>query len=556
MSKRISDNSMWLLKNNKRACHRIQALLFDFDGTLTQPNAIDFKAIKKAIHCPIDKPILEFIESLPDQGDQKLAMSVLNDYEMASAEQSYPDDSAEETILYLKSKGIKIGIISRNGSNQLKRAIENFPQLKWTDFDIVISRDMPLKPKPSNEGVELAMKKLGVDRQNTILVGDYRFDIQAGNASGVITVLLHHGDEHDLPQDWKNDYTIYRLKQLKALLESVLPIAGGKLPNRFLDKYLKNLDIKDPSLLIHPGVGEDTAAIDVRSEEVLVLKSDPITFVTTSLGYYSLIINCNDIATSGATPRWFLATLLFPPGTTPAELFKVMVELKENCREMEITLCGGHTEITDAVNRPVVSGMLIGTVLQSRLIDKGKMKSGDKVLLTKGVAVEGTAIIASEFGEKLRQSGMLEEEIEKCVQFQNHISILPEAKLMAQFKEGVKAMHDVTEGGLATAIEELSKAGRHRVRIDFEKIPIFEQTRTVCHLMNLNPLGLIGSGSLIICCEKRIHHQIIETLQKNGIDVSCIGEVIEPGIGVEVKKEGQIGEWPTFETDEITRLYI
>ncbi len=542
-------------KKSRNTCSQIKAVLFDFDGTLTQPGAIDFIGIKKAINCPPDRPILEYIETLSNQVEREQALSIINKREMESAEKSFPIDNAEDIVLFLKSKGIKVGVISRNGDDQLKRALENFAKLEWSDFDIVISRDTPVRYKPSSEGIELAMSKMDVDRQEIILVGDFLFDIQAGNAAGVITVLLHHGDEGTQPQGWENDYTIYRLSQLKPLLEPVIPISGGKLPNRFLDGFLTELDLNDPSLIIKPGVGEDTAAIDIKNEEVIILKSDPITFVTDSLWYYSLIINSNDIATSGAIPRWFLTTLLFPSGSTPAFILRTMAELKNTCKQMDITLCGGHTEITNAVNRPVVCGTLIGTVSRSRLVDKAKMETGDRILLTKRVSVEGTAIIASEFGERLIQSGMCEAEIERCIQFKNHISILPEAKVAMQFEKGIHAMHDVTEGGLAIALEEVSRAGQHRIKIDLEKIPIYEQTRKVCRLLNLNSLGLIGSGSLIICCEEGIHQQVTEALIKEKIEVSCIGKVLEAGTGIEANKNGQSEEWPSFETDEITRLF-
>jgi len=287
---------------------------------------------------------------------------------------------------------------------------------------------------------------------------------------------------------------------------------------------------------------------------VLVLKSDPITFATDSIGQYAVLINANDIATSGAQPRWLLTTLLFPSGVTPSEIQHVIDELKAFCRRWDITLCGGHTEITDAVTRPVVAGMMAGTVARKNLIDKRNVAPGDKVLLTKGVAVEGTAIIAREFGDRLEHLGLADSEVERCRQFLTNISILTEAKIAAK-STATSAMHDVTEGGLATALEELSIAAQHRLRINMDTIPVFAETRKICRLLKIQPLGLIGSGSLLICCRPTGCKSLMKSLRQGGVDVTCIGEILEKGQGIAAFKNGRRAAWPQFEVDEITRLF-
>jgi hydrogenase maturation factor len=245
---------------------------------------------------------------------------------------------------------------------------------------------------------------------------------------------------------------------------------------------------------------------------------------------------------------------LFPCGVTPSEIHKVIKELKDFCRSWQITLCGGHTEITDAVTRPVVTGMMAGTVARRKLIDKRNMALGDRVLLTKAVAVEGTAIIAREFGDRLAELGLTDSEIERCRQFLANISIITEAQTAAQ-SSATSAMHDVTEGGLATALEELSIAGGHRIKIDMDAIPVFAETRKICRLLQIQPLGLIGSGSLLICCREAGCKSLMETIRKSGIEISCIGEVLESGQGISAVKKGQSIDWPQFEVDEIARLF-
>jgi hydrogenase maturation factor len=294
--------------------------------------------------------------------------------------------------------------------------------------------------------------------------------------------------------------------------------------------------------------------MDIDDDEVLVLKSDPITFISDDIGRYAVLINANDIATSGAVPIWFLTTLLFPQNTTPSQIGYVIQEIETMCLRYNISLCGGHTEITDAVTRPVISGMMAGTVKKSSLIEKKHMKPGDCILLTKGIAVEGTAIIAREFHGLLKQLGLPEALILKCKGFLDQISILKEAEIAA--KSGMTtAMHDITEGGLATALTELSIAGGHRLYIDLAQIMVFPETIKICDLLHINPMGLIGSGSLIICCKPEAQKELIAEISAANIAVSCIGKVMEPGKGIDAERHGQPEKWPFFEADELTRLF-
>jgi len=266
------------------------------------------------------------------------------------------------------------------------------------------------------------------------------------------------------------------------------------------------------------------------------------------------VVNANDMATSGAAPRWLLTTLLFPVGATPSEIGRTMQELGRTCRQLQITLCGGHTEITDAVSRPVITGTMAGTVPRSGLIDKKRVRPGDRVLLTKGVSVEGTAIVAREFGNRLIERGMSAVEVNRCKHFLSDISILPEAKIAAGFS-GTSAMHDITEGGLATALEELSVAAGHGMVVNMGAIPIFPETERICELLHMDPLGLIGSGSLIICCRESDCRTLAAEIRRQQIPVACIGHVGDTGRGIHAVSGEHPVEWPRFAADEITRLF-
>ncbi len=532
---------------------RVEAVIFDFDGTLTRPGALDFPAFKKSIGCPVDKPVLEFIENLSDPSQKQRAWVELDEFELAAAEQAEPNTGAEELIDYLGSTGLRLGIISRNNRPSIERAFKNFTKVTPGDFDIILTRDDAVRPKPDPEGIRQVIRAMNIDTDRVLVVGDFIFDIQAGNAAGVATVFL---DNHasSTPQAAPCDYRISELGELKNIIRMSMPLPAGKFPNDLLDAFFGQFRFRDPAMLIHPGVGEDTAAVDIEKEEVLVLKSDPITFATDAIGQYAVLVNANDIATAGARPRWMLTTLLFPCGVTGAEIWETMQELQDICRQQGITLCGGHTEITDAVTRPVITGTLAGTVLKKKLVDKRNMRPGDQVLLTKAIAVEGTAIIAREFADRLLHLGMGEADIDACKQFLARISILPEAGIAAGI-EGVSAMHDITEGGLATALKELSIAGRHSIRVHMDRIPVFPQTEQISRLMGIDPMGLIGSGSLLICCRKDDADELLRQIRYAGIEVACIGEVLDPGQGIQAERDGRPVPWPCFEVDEIARLF-
>ncbi len=531
---------------------RVGAVLFDFDGTLTRPGALDFTDIKNSLGCPLHEPVLEFIDRMTDPRQQAEARDALDRLEQAAASRSAPNHGAEETIHAIRSMGIKIGIITRNSFASISAALKNFDGIGADDFDLIISRDDSIKPKPSPDGILMAARWLDVPPDEILMVGDFIFDVEAGRAAGAITVFLSDPDKKTAAAD--ADFVIARLSELSDIIRLGRPLPAGKFPNALLKEFLDDFGFDDPSVIINPGIGEDIAAVDVNAEEVLILKSDPITFATDAIGHYAVLINANDIATSGAAPRWLLTTLLLPVGISAAQVFAVLNDLKTVCRRWGITLCGGHTEITDAVSRTVISGTLAGTVARRDLIDKRRMRPGDRVLITKGVSVEGTSIIARELGDQLQNKGMTAEEIDRCKAFLDEISILTEARIAASVP-GTSAMHDITEGGLATALEELSIAGGHGIRVETEAIPIYPETRRIGELLSVDPLGLIGSGSLLIACRPDGAEALADAIRDAGITVTAIGEVTDEPPGIQAFREGASVPWPRFEVDEIARLF-
>ncbi|MCB8942785.1 MAG: AIR synthase, partial [Ardenticatenaceae bacterium] len=236
------------------------------------------------------------------------------------------------------------------------------------------------------------------------------------------------------------------------------PLPLGKLPPPLLAQLLAQAPVFDERVIVKPGIGLDCAVIEL-GDTLLVFKSDPITFATDEIGWYLVQVNSNDIATTGATPRWLMVTMLLPEGQTTADLVTTInQQLVSACEEKGISLIGGHTEITYGLERPILMGTLIGEVTRDRLITPHKMNAGDHILLTKGIPIEATAILAREFPERL-QGILSDEELQQAQNFLTEpgISVLREAQLAVDAGE-VTAMHDPTEGGLAGALWELAEA--------------------------------------------------------------------------------------------------
>jgi HAD superfamily hydrolase (TIGR01509 family) len=211
---------------------RIKAVLFDFDGTLTKPGALDFPLLKKTIGCPYDIPVLEFIASLPTSLEKEETISLLERFETEAAANSEPNDGAEFLIRYLRSKGLGMGIITRNRLSSIERALQNFETITSSCFDVIISRNTPVKLKPSGDGIRLAAQKLNLDVKKVLMVGDYIFDIQAGKSAGCLTAFLDYGTSSG---NFKieSDFTISHLEEIKKIIRLGLPPKTANPPIAF-----------------------------------------------------------------------------------------------------------------------------------------------------------------------------------------------------------------------------------------------------------------------------------------------------------------------------------
>ena len=417
-------------------------MLFDFDGTLTRPDLIDFAAIRRDVGCPTGMGLLEYFREIGSPEERRRFMDILEHAEAEAADKAAPNRGAAELVAFLRQQRVPMAIITRNSGAMVERSLQRMGGMAPEDFDIIVSRDLPFDPKPRPDGVFHAAEELRVKVGELLVVGDHAFDIEAGRGAGSLTMLVRNGSDGPFAKG-KADFVVGDLTEAIRIIRYGLPLPVGKLPAEFLAEGLAEIVLDDPSVLVGAGIGEDAAALDVSAEEVLVLASDPITLAMDSIARYVVLANANDVATSGANPRWLLTTLMFPPGSTASEVVALVSAIQEMCSSWGISLCGGHTEITDAVSRPLAVGMMAGTATVGGLLDKSKMRTGDRVLLTKAIAVEGTGLIAREFGAQLASKGLTPAEIETSAAFLEKIGILEEARI-CHSHPGVSALHDVT----------------------------------------------------------------------------------------------------------------
>lgn len=333
-------------------------------------------------------------------------------------------------------------------------------------------------------------------------------------------------------------------------------IPVGKIPADLLESLLKRYVRPDARVIVGPGIGEDATVIDM-GDRLLVAKTDPVTFATDEIGWYAVHVNANDVACSGAIPRWFLATVLLPEdAATPALVAAIFDQLDRACGQLGVALCGGHTEVTHGLPRPIVVGQMLGEVAPGHYLTSAGARPGDALILTKGFAIEGTALIAIEKRDELR--GVLSEaDRTRCVGFLHApgISVVRDAQVAIQ-AGGVHALHDPTEGGVATGLRELAAAAGVGLLIEEAALPVLPECATVCRHFCLDPLGLIGSGSLLVAAAADRADAIIRQLELAGIPATRIGQIVPPEQGSHIRSvDGSVRPLPSFPRDEIARLF-
>ena len=296
----------------------------------------------------------------------------------------------------------------------------------------------------------------------------------------------------------------------------------GKIPESVLKRSVfKQIHTKRSEVLLGAGVGEDCAAVKLAEDEMFVMSTDPITGTATDIGNLAIHITMNDLASAGAEPIGVMLTILLPENSEEAELKEIMQQIEAACAQANVQIMGGHTEVTRAVNQPLINVCGVGKAKVGKLVSTGGAKSGDDIIVTKWIGLEGTSIIAKEKEQELltRYPAQL---VENAKNFDKYLSVLPEAATAV--KSGVSAMHDVTEGGIFGALWEMAEASGVGLEIDLKKIPVKQETIEVCEFFGINPYELISSGAMLMAANDG--NMLVRELEKQGIHAAVVGKAI------------------------------
>ncbi len=336
----------------------------------------------------------------------------------------------------------------------------------------------------------------------------------------------------------------------RTMNDTILP--AGKLPCSLLSTLLADIPVTDPDVLVGPGIGEDAAAIRF-GDQTLLFKTDPITLTSDEIAWYLITVNSNDIACMGGIPKYLLVTFMLPEGLTTTSSVKTLFSnLMTACSQFGITLVGGHTEITHGIDRPIATGFMVGTLLGEDVIRTSGARPGNLVLLSKSIPIEATCIIAREKPDMLHLDPDTLKRAQNLI-YDPGISVLNEAHIALE-QGGVTAMHDPTEGGLATGLKEIAQACGYGITIEHEAIPMLDIAEPILARFAIDPLGALASGSLLLCCEQDSAIKILRAWDKNNIPGAVIGRITSNQDMV-LTRGGKPETLPEFASDEITKIF-
>jgi len=280
----------------------------------------------------------------------------------------------------------------------------------------------------------------------------------------------------------------------------------------------------DARVLVGPKIGEDAAVIDF-GDRVFVTHSDPITGAIEDIGSLAVKVSTNDVASRGARPRWITVVIFLPEGSSLGLLRTIMEQVDSEAKKIGVAVVGGHTEVTPGINRPVLAVTAMGEAPRDKYVTSSGAKKGDRIIMTKGAAIEGTAIFALELRELLKErlgAGL----VERARKFLEDVSIAKEASVAMEVG-GVTAMHDATEGGVAGALQELAIASNLGLIAHEEEVFVRPETEAVCRALGADPIRTISSGTLMIASKAEGARSIVDNLAAEGIRAFVIGEFMD-----------------------------
>ena len=308
----------------------------------------------------------------------------------------------------------------------------------------------------------------------------------------------------------------------------------GKLDSGLLKSLVfDKITYRNDDVLVRPGIGEDCAVVDFGQCEC-IMSTDPITAAVSDIGRLAIHITCNDIAASGIQPLGIMLAVMLPEGTTQTDVEHIMGQAAETASALRVEIIGGHTEITPAVKQPVIVSTAIGKAPFGKSQTGSQMQAGDYIMMTKSVGLEGSGILACDYGEKLK-AVLADEELQRARGFLDLVSVVPEG--VAAGKIGTHGMHDITEGGLLGAVWEMCQIAGKGAEVWKDRISIQPETEKICDFFRIDPLRLISSGSMLIIVPKAACSAMEDAMEEIGVECHVIGMIREEDFGIRLMKE-------------------
>jgi hydrogenase expression/formation protein HypE len=326
----------------------------------------------------------------------------------------------------------------------------------------------------------------------------------------------------------------------------------GKLPPAVLDRLLRHTAPAGPEVLVGAAAGEDAAV--VRGGGRLVVTADPITFTEENIGYYAVAVNCNDVVAMGGSPRYLITTLLLPPRFPSSRLSAVFREIQSAAATAGVLWIGGHTEVTSAVTRVVISAQAIGLLRRSPLLTSAA-RPGQSLVMTKWAALEASTLIAREKPQEVRRllGSVGYRQVLGWLRSPG-IGILPEGRILERFR--LAAGHDPTEGGIATGIHEIAARSGVGILLSDKAIPVHPHARAICRHFGIDPLGALSSGVFLFTAAPEEARRACAALARKSIPAAVIGEITPPSQKVRIRRAGALRPLKRFARDEVLKLHV
>jgi hydrogenase expression/formation protein HypE len=329
-----------------------------------------------------------------------------------------------------------------------------------------------------------------------------------------------------------------------------MKLPPGKIPVDILKEVVfKNLGAERKEVVVGPSAGIDGAVLDL-GDKSLIVSMDPITGAVERIGWLAVNVNANDVATFGVEPAFLFSCMMLPENADRKLVETISTQMNAAATDLGIAIVGGHCESTPGLSNPIVVGCILGLTEKGRYVTAGGANPGDKLILTKSAGIEGTAILATDREQALKET-MNHKMLQAAKNFYSQISVVKDA-LTAYKTGGVHAMHDPTEGGVAGGIHEMADASNTGVKVIEEAIAVQPETAHICSHFQIDPLQLIGSGALLISAEAKSADKIVKNLKQKGIQAAVIGEFTKnTSQRVLLKKDGEVKALPRPLSDNL-----